>query len=346
MTRALPRPRGLARLHKEREYEADDRMATAVGFPGSSLFVHPGSEEPLTVDPRTATRVRSTANADVVLAGAMRTTKLLRFRSFYLRSRRTLAVQRREGKGPMAIVGGTRIQAEMVGQLGFVVPRVYDAGFLRSQKADWIVEEVLDGTHVPGVDAQDAAREIISLLPSLSQRAATEHRSLDDSVRDRALTAFMALVDDPPDAIWPRTVDRRPAAERVRSLLEDPRSLTFGLSHGDPGLGNVLRLEDGRLGLIDWEYAGHRAVAHDVMKVILSAPDPAELAATLPEPPPVKGATPADVMAWRRQVATAIVLFLRGWRYRHMRAVRRYSTASSRRRMHATIHTLEALLAD
>jgi thiamine kinase-like enzyme len=45
------------------------------------------------------------------------------------------------------------------------------------------------------------------------------------------------------------------------------------LCHGDPVLGNTLRLRDGRLALVDWELAGVLPVGGDLAKVLLSAPD-------------------------------------------------------------------------
>src|SRR5690625_6478310 len=80
--RALPRRRGLGRL-RGREYAVDRRVATAVGFPGSPLFTDSATGQSLLVDPQSAPRERSTAAADVVVAGALRTASLLWCCSLY-----------------------------------------------------------------------------------------------------------------------------------------------------------------------------------------------------------------------------------------------------------------------
>lgn len=340
--RALPRRRGLGRLRR-RQYAVDRRVATAVGFPGSPLFTDPATGRSLLVDPGSAPQVRSTATPDVVVAGAMRTASRLRYRAFYLGAARSLAVQQRHRDTPTPLVGGTRVQRTLAGRTPFVVPRVLDAGYYAAQRADWVVEEALDGAPVVREEAERTAEEVLSLLPEMWQRLGTAPARLDERQRARALTAFTALAEDPPDGIWPGDVDRGATARRVRELLTDERPLTVGLSHGDPGLGNVLRLTDGRLALVDWEDAGHRPVAHDVVKVVMSTPDPVGLAGRLAPPPSaVVGST--AVMPWSRQVAAALGLFLGGWRYRHSRAVKRGSTVASRRRMHAMIRTLDVLL--
>src|SRR5690625_4659126 len=338
---SLPRRRGLGRL-RGRQYAVDRRAATAVGFPGSPLFTDPATGKSLLVDPQSAPRARSTAAADVVVAGAMRTASLLRYRAFYLDAARTLAVQQRHRSTPTPLVDGSRVQRTLAGRTPFVVPRVLDSGHHRAENADWVVEEALDGAPILPAEAERTAEEVLALLPEMWQRLGTTPAALDDGRRARALTAFTALAHEPPDDLWPADVDRRGAVHRVRELLTDERPLAVGLSHGDPGLGNVLRLADGRLALVDWEDAGERPVAHDVVKVVMSSPDPARLAARLVPPRAAVGAT--GVMPWPRQVAAALGLFLGGWRYRHSRAVKRGSTVASRRRMHAMIGTLDVLL--
>lgn len=338
---AIPRPRGLARL-RGRQYAVDDRVATAVGFAGSGLFVDPVTDSSLLVDGTSEPRVRSAATADVVIAGALRTSSQLRFRSFYMGPARSLAVQRRHRGRPTPLVAGSAVQRTVVGRVPFVVPRVLDSGYHGPRSADWVVEEALDGAPVHRAEADHASREVLELLQEMWHLLGTEHADLDDAQRSRALTAFSELAQEPPDDIWPGDVDRQTTARRVHDLLTDALPLTVGLSHGDPGLGNLLRLTDGRLGLVDWEDAGHRPVAHDVVKVIMSSADPVALAANLPAPSSSRGGS----MPWRRQVALTLVLFLSGWRYRHVRAVRRGSVVASRRRMHAMLRTLVALLDD
>ncbi|WP_152192639.1 aminoglycoside phosphotransferase family protein [Georgenia satyanarayanai] len=340
-THAIRRP--WFRPRRQREYACGDRSAVVIGFRGAPLFVDPATESSLLVDPAEAPRVHSTARADVVIAGALRTNGQLRFRSFYMKPALSLAVQRRAGTEPSALMTGSRVQALVAGRTPFVVPRIVDSGHHGPRRADWLLEEALAGAPITPDAHASAALELLHQLPEVWKRFGAEHAALDDEERSRAVTAFTALAQDPPDGTWPADLDRRALAGRVTALLEDTRPMTTGVRHGDPGVGNLLRLEDGRLGLVDWEYAGHGHLAHDVMKVLLSAPDPAALAASLPAP---RLGAASHAMPWRRQVATAVVLFLRGWRYRRTKALRRGSEAANAHRMHRTLRTLAVLLDD
>lgn len=350
---SLPRARGVAR-YRRRDYLHDNRVAVAAAFdatgglPGSGVFVNPATGASLLVAADSQPPVRTAAAVDVVVAGAMRTAEQLRFRSFYLTAgaARSLVVHQRSAAAvPTPLVAGSRLQTTLTGCTPFVVPRILETGLHRRENADWVVEEALDGAPVVRADAEAAAGELIALLPQMWRRLGTSHDRLDPDQRARALVAFAGLAEDPPDGIWPAEVDRQATWHRVRDLLNDERPLTVGLSHGDPGLGNVLRLADGRLALVDWEDAGHRVVAHDIVKVLMSSPDPVRLAATLDAPGSLRPALAvAGAMPWRRQLATALLLFLSGWRNRHFRAVKRRSVVASQRRMHAMIRVLTVLL--
>lgn len=130
------------------------------------------------------------------------------------------------------------------------------------------------------------------------------------------------------------------------ALLDDHAPLTVSLSHGDPGLGNVLRLTDGRLALVDWEDAARRPVAHDVVKVAMSCPDPlsvVQMSAPAGLRPTMDAAGAA---AWSHQLAVALAVFLSGWRHRHFRAVKRNSEKANSRRMQRMLGVLDGLLDD
>src|SRR5690606_7608166 len=127
------------------------------------LFTDPATGRSLLVDPGSAPQVRSTATPDVVVAGAMRTASRLRYRAFYLGAARSLAVQQRHRDTPTPLVGGTRVQRTLAGRTPFVVPRVLDAGYYAAQRADWVVEEALDGAPVVREEAERTAEEVLSL---------------------------------------------------------------------------------------------------------------------------------------------------------------------------------------
>ncbi|WP_162606162.1 phosphotransferase [Jiangella asiatica] len=345
---ALPRPRGVAR-YRRRDFLHDNRVAVAASldvnaaFPGSGLFVDPVTGASLLVTAGVRPQARSGAAADVVVAGAMRTVEQLRFRSFYLadgRSRSLVVHQRSAPAVATPLVAGARLQSTLFDTTPFVVPRVLETGYADRVSADWVVEETLDGAPVAAADAEATVGAMIGLLAQWWESLGTEQAPLGAAQRTRALTAFADLTDDPPDGVWAADLDRELTSRRVRELLTDERPLTIGLSHGDPGIGNVLRLRDGRLALVDWEDAGHRPVAHDVVKALMSAPDPVALAAALEEPALVAG----GAMPWRSQVAVALLLFMSGWRNRYFRAVKRKSIVAGTRRLRTQLHVVATLL--
>ncbi|WP_053207164.1 aminoglycoside phosphotransferase family protein [Jiangella muralis] len=328
-----------------------ERLDAAAEFPSSGVFVDQRTgASVLVADGRP--RVRSAAAADVVVAGAMRTAEQLRFRAFYLtEAARTLVVQQRLTSGtPTPLVAGSAHQRVLAGRTPFAVPQVLESGLsgrgpAGGAVADWLVEEAVDGAAVRPEDAADTVVELLALLAETWRRLGVMHEPLGDEQRSRALAAFTGLAEDPPPGSWPDALDRPTTLKRARALLDDARPLTVGLSHGDPGLGNVLRMTDGRLALVDWEDAGHRPLAHDVLKVLMSAPEPRALAATLDAPTSLRPAlTTAGAVPWRLQVALALLLFLSGWRNRYFRAVKRGSVKAADRRMHTMLRLLDDLL--
>ena len=355
-TDSLPSVRGVARLRR-RHFFHDNRIAFSTRLDPSGRFPSSG----VFVDQRTGAsvlvagdrpRVRSAAAADVVVAGAMRTAHQLRFRAFYVTDvHRSLVVQQRSAPGtPTPLVAGSAHQRTLAGRTPFAVPRVLASGLAvhglsGDAVADWLVEEAVDGATVRPEDAEDTVHELLALLAETWQRLGVTHEPLAPEPRARALAAFAALTTDPPPGCWPGGLDPQAMALRAHALLDDPRPLTVGLSHGDPGLGNVLRVSDGRLALVDWEDAGHRPLAHDVLKALMSAPDPRALAATLDAPASLRPAlAAAGAVPWRLQVAVALLLFLSGWRNRYLRAVKRGSIKAADRRMHMMLGMLDDLL--
>ncbi len=355
-TDCLPSARGVARLRR-RQFFHDNRIAFSAELDPASAFPSSG----VFVDQRTGASVlvagdrplvKSAAAADVVLAGAMRTAEQLRFRAFYVtEALRTLVVQQRLAPGsPTPLVAGSAHQRTLAGRTPFAVPKVLESGLAGrglsgDAVADWLVEEAVDGAAVRPEDAGATVHEVLALLAETWQRLGVTHEPLGAEQRSRALTAFTGLVEDPPPGSWLPGLDPDATLRRARALLDDARPLTVGLSHGDPGLGNVLRLPDGRLALVDWEDAGHRPLAHDVLKVLMSGPGPRDLAAALEVPASLRPAlTSAGAVPWRLQVALALLLFMSGWRNRYFRAVKRGSGRVANRRMHTMLGLLDDLL--
>lgn len=128
----------------------------------------------------------------------------------------------------------------------------------------------------------------------------------------------------------------------MNELLDRDLELTTGVSHGDLGIGNLLRLSSGDLAVIDWEHAGHRLLSHDVLKLLLSVDIPPHAWGGMHPALPAGNPPHADPP---EQLAIAAMLFLAGWRNRTVRAVRRGSARANRRRTHVFIRALDVLLA-
>ncbi len=355
----LPRRRGIVRRGR-RSFYYQNRVAFAEAlnlddaFPASGVFVNPNSGASLLRTDQCDT-VLSPSSADVVMAGMMRTADRLRFRAFYLVNRDidttlSLSVQQRaQPTVATPLVAGTRVQASLQGQTSFVVPKVVEVGSAGrlpgSGAADWVVEEALDGAPVLTEDTAEVADQLVDGLAAMWVRMGVTHAALDPDACARARAAFTRLVNDAPEGVWPPDVSRHSLERRAQTALDGKRPVTIGMTHGDPGVGNALRLRDGRLALIDWEYAGRRAVAHDILKVVKSTPDPRASTAMLNAPEGLRAPmAAAGAMPWRHQVAVALLLFLRGWRSRHDRAVQRGSVGPNIRRMYAMLHVLDQLL--
>ncbi|SDU77166.1 aminoglycoside phosphotransferase family protein [Jiangella alkaliphila] len=350
---------GWARLRR-RPFRANRRVVyrrdldSAGQFPCSGLFIDQRTGASLLL-PTEGGEVRSWSEADVILLGAMRSPGQFRFRAFFVtgapnrRPLATIAVQQRSDPATASpLVAGARVAASLAGRTALVVPAVLDHGTASLGRhgavADWVVEQALDAHPIALADAATTVTELIDLLAGMWARCGLDHAPLHGHDRDRALRAFAALVEQPPADIWPHDLDPAQTWPRVQDALTERRPLTVGISHGDPGIGNALRLPDGRLALTDWEDAAHRPIAHDVIKALLSAPTAVQSLNTS-TPNPLRAAmSAAGAAAWERQLAIALIMFLTGWKNRHARARRRNSLTAHTQRMHRQLHLLTRLL--
>lgn len=345
--------------HGARAFHSGGRLAYAhdldltATLPYRGLFVDPVTGASLLGGGAEFT-ARSTA--DVALLGLMRGTGQFRFRSFYLdaggeRGAVTLGVhQRADPAVPAPLAVGACVADSLAGRTPLVVPELLDFGTStlgdRSSSAtvDWVVETALDAHPVAAEEVTATIHELIELLAETWSRSGVEHVAM--AAPDRAVISgvFAELVVEPHPGAWPADLDPAQIGRRVEKLLDEPRPLTVGISHGDPGLGNVLRMSDGRLALVDWEDAGRRPVAHDVIKAALSAPDPVDVIDRHRLSAAVSRSIAADAAAWDRQLAIALVTFMKGWKHRYARALGRRSVVAHTQRMHRQLRLLDHLL--
>lgn len=339
------------------------RVAHRPGVEGSgaAAYFRDHRDRPLIGPDACPHRARTRSTASVALVGGM-ADEHVRARSFYLCTPVPLAMALHEHPDTGSATGllrGVEIQRLAHGRLPVAVPRVVLAetvGLLplvplgerrrgpapTPVRADVVVEEWLPGTPV-AVDDQGVTAELLDVVGTLWSLEETGSLTLDDDVRERVATRFAALVDRGQRwGLWPDDLDRLGLGARVRALLDAEPRLTVGLSHGDPGLGNALRTENGGLALVDWEDAGRRVLSHDVLKILNSASTPGQDWAGL-HPPVPAGADPRTLPA-DQQLALALLQFLAGWNDRTRRARARQSMGAHRARMHRLLTALDSLL--
>lgn len=303
---------------------------------------------------------RSPSSASVVVVGGM-ADRHMRQRSFYLDAPVPLALalhERPRQRAASGLLKGVRIQRLAHGRLPARVPGILESRTLqfgsrrpwwRSSPraeglgtADVVVEEWLPGRPLR-VDEEGVEHELLAVVAALWELEETTTLEVPAKVRARVGERFAALVrSDPRLRLWPQGVDAADLGSRVARLVDTPLRVTSGVSHGDPGLGNALRTDEGGLVLVDWEDAGHRVLSHDVLKVLGSASVPPE--SWSGQHPRVPTADPR-VLPSDQQLAVALLQFLAGWEERTDRARRRRSVQAHRRRLRRQLAALDGLLA-
>lgn len=265
---------------------------------GREVFVDRASGRTLIDDSRTEGPARCRSTADVTLPGVMRS-QHFRFRSFYLTDRVrgpvTLGAQERAAGDPGGRTADVAlVQSSWTGTSDLVVPKVLDVGQVtdrdRRTVMDYTVEEALDGSLVTDEQIPAATGEVLDALGRLWAARDVHHAPLDDESRTRAGRELSALGGHGVDlGLWPKRTDPPRLTHQAQALVESDVVLSRGPSHGDLGVGNLLRLGDGRLALVDWEHAGVRLLSHDVLKLLVTSGTPVDRWADLHPPIPAPG---------------------------------------------------------
>lgn len=349
---SAPLPRGWIR-HKVR---ANGRLGfrsrlRPEDLPGDGgLFTEPVSGRSLLDGAQHTGRTRSAA--ELTLLGQLRHTHI-RFRSFYLQPPRrsgaamlTSAVQERtQAEVPGQLARGAQLVREVGPRLPLVVPRVIDIGTVTAppKQVDYVVEEGLDGRVVPVAEGPEVLPELLAGIRELWALKPTTVASVDAELEARMRTGMATLAEQGPGLdLWPSDLDPAEVHARARTLLDRDPLVTSGLSHGDPGIGNLLRLRDGRIALVDWEEAGTRPLSHDVFKALTSSGVPVQDWSALHPVLPRQASRQAPEA---EQLAIAVLGFLAGWRHRTKRARRRGGGGlGDRNRVHRLLNALDTLL--
>lgn len=289
---------------------------------GADLFLDRSGQSRID-DGQTDGPVRTWSVADITLPGVMRGSDL-RFRSFYLQRRGrgalTVAAQTQEEPTvPTGLRTGAVVQRSMVGAMGLQVPEVLGVGQVNDSSdgsvVDFVVERMGDGRAVDVGDVVELVAVVLEALPSMWAVHLVRYRGLSGTERRRLAEMLPRLVNEGEGmSLWPRRVDRVALGRRMDELLDRDLELTTGVSYGDLGIGNLLRLPSGDLALIDREHAGHRLLSHDVLKLLLSAPIRPHAWVDLQPDLPAAGPSVASA---QEQVAVAAMLFFGGLAPQH-----------------------------
>ncbi len=292
--------------------------------------------------------------ADAVVVGRLRHAQL-RLRAFYLGpDPSSLVVQeRRWSRGrpmssPLGAAGRVQARWRQHAPAGLTVPRVRGAG--GGARTVWLHEDLHPGGpveptrwtgQVPGVGARllEAHQALGTASEPVDLEAVTASaRQLDELVDDPGLGVGRALAEA-----------GRPRRDWRTSLAGCSGDLVVGWCHGDPVRGNWLQDGDG-LVLLDWEMAGWRAVAHDLLKLLTGTPraGQADLLHTVVDGPAVgwcPGATGRRrVLPWAQQAAVVLALGLARWRSRTAVAERSGRQRELRARLRGQVLLLDELL--
>lgn len=356
----------LPRSRRQVELQYNERVAHRPGVqhrPLGRYFVNPEHGRPLLGDDRCPRRTRTRSTADVVMVGRMADTEL-RYRAFYLDASMPLALaahERPAGAARSGLLDGVQVQRLVRGRIGAMVPDVHEARTVRvgprtgwwgwrprprpvalPHTVDVVVEEWIPGRPVVRTET-DVADELLATVGELWALEPVASSRLEPAVLQVTIERFRALVDSADKhLLWPDGMDRHALARRVLPMLDADPQVSIGLSHGDPGLGNALRTETGRLVLVDWEDAGRRTLSHDVLKILSSAQIEPERWAD--HHPGLPAAAQGGALPLPHQLSVALLQFLAGWPGRTRKARRRGSLPAHRDRMHRMLRAVDALL--
>ncbi|HSK94907.1 MAG TPA: phosphotransferase [Candidatus Angelobacter sp.] len=189
-------------------------------------------------------------------------------RAFYLESGVTVALQG-AGLRPSRLLAGSRVAARFEASEILLVPHQLERG--RRLLHAWIIEERLLGTRATRATWPDLVDRVIDGVVSLWRSGARPRpRPVRDVVswvapsRVRALLEEMSLTPSAPG----------PLETAVARLADGRHRLLVGWTHGDPVPNNVLRMDGGRLALVDWERGGWNPLGLDACRLLAALDDP------------------------------------------------------------------------
>lgn len=262
--------------------------------------------------------------ADVVASGRLGG-ELVRARAFYPGPEATTLTvhQRRWRRGrpvPARLSTGAQVQARWAEarEPGLVVPRVRATG--GGPGSTWVLEDLVPGRPPKGREWSGLCHRYLPAVVRVHLRLGVWGQRAGVVVRDDAPRRFEAALACSGSVVElalegsGRTTTT--LGEQVTRLLRDDPVMLMGWCHGDPVPGNTLVQDDGTVVLVDWELAGRRPVAHDVVKAVLGTRDALEQIRTW-------GQVTADTRigrqaaGWPEQASVALVSQMLHWERQH-----------------------------
>ncbi|HVM30793.1 MAG TPA: phosphotransferase [Candidatus Limnocylindrales bacterium] len=317
-----------------------DRLAVADPSLANVLPIEPPHEAPLPAPGLPPVR------ADAVLVG--RADNYLRLRAFYLDARLSIAIH--HGWPPRILPSnlhrGAAVRQRLVaGGLGdgrLTAPRPLEQG--RGLLGAWLLEEMLPGRTV-NVEEWPALAPLVAVeLIGASLASDSTECSLEEVLPPASLRQAIDEIERQHDL----GLDVQGLVHRARKLVGSEGRVVVAPTHGDPGRRNVISMQDGGLGLVDWEAARVRLVAHDLIKAVEDLDDPVAAVDTIASGLPP--AAPRSI-SWSDQAAVACLARVAGsrrWLSRSRVASllgRSAVSARAARNRQLTIRLLDRLLA-
>ncbi len=225
---------------------------------------------PFRVDPRVWRRApRGPAvRADAVLMSSI-PTRRVGLRAFYLDAELTLAVHDAPLARRSPLLHGSRVADRLrVPAGGVAIPAQLERA--RRLRLAWVIEELLVGQRIGRADWPQAVDDVVDGVAALWRRASPDRvpvRRVVPWLSSRRVSELLEAME-----VLPERPDR--FASAVDRLATERRPMLIGWTHGDPVPNNVLRLGDGRPGLVDWERAGRNPLGLDLGRALTPLADP------------------------------------------------------------------------
>ncbi len=273
--------------------------------------------------------------ADLVLLGHP-SGGLLRARSFYFDAGATVVSHGRLAIGRKCRLHiGADVLDRVHGRTPLTVPRILERG--RRLRHAWLAEELVAGTGFDWDDWVAAGPELADAISSVWLAGPIGHEPIGSVLTQQHVDSLSALLE-----MGPPRPERRPLLARIGALVASDRTGLTGWCHGDPVRTNWLRPVAGGLGLVDWEMARWRPLAHDAMKLLVGLPDPLSFVDRLGDN--VASAQRPSDAPWRVQVAALVVSWLATWPAELRLAERRGHHRGYHRRIEQRLDLLDLLV--